>query len=120
DGTRFDELLRKARKVTDAYARIGDHAVALFDRYYNAATGEVDAALDEAVARVRAATDWKALQGDVPPAVWAVVNQLTDGDPLGWAMGMVSPGGLDSLEALKNRAADVADLIHGRVQRAIR
>ena len=115
----FDELLGKAHRVADAYARAGDHAIALFDRYYDPATKNVQTALKDALKQITKATQWKRFEGDIDPTLWAVVNQLTGGDPLGFALKIAKPGGVTSLAELQNRASDILDQIQSDAHKEI-
>ena len=78
--------------------------VAAVDRYFDHVTkpglgGEVAPALEH----LAHLPSWDALQGDVSPVVWKLVNELTDGDPLGW---MLEKG----VGALQTRASAVLAL----------
>jgi hypothetical protein len=97
----------------------GDHAIALFDRYYDPATKSVKKGLEDALTEIRNATQWKRFEGDIEPTLWAVVNQLTDGDPLGWALRIAKPGGVTSLNELQNRASQILDQIQSNAHKEI-
>ena len=121
--TRFDELLTKATAVAQSYRDVGDHAVALFDRYFDPVTGAVDTKLEAMLDLVARETDWNRFKGDIDPTLWAVVNQLTGGDPLAFALKIAGPGGVKSLEEIQARARGALSLIressHAEIRQVI-
>jgi hypothetical protein len=122
DKTKLDEALALVKKAVDAYNEVGDRAVALFDKYFDAATGELDAKLVEALDFVKNITSLDQLKGEVDSTVWDVVQHLTDGDPLEWLLGKIEVGGVsvNSLEELKRRADKIIDLVQDEGHRKIR
>lgn len=120
--TQLDEALALVRRAVDEYDRVGDRAVALFDKYFDAASGALDEKLGEALDFIKGLASLDQLKGQVDPVVWDVVNRLTDGDPLSWLLGKIEVGGetLDSLDELKGRADKVIELIRGEAHGEIR
>ena len=101
---------QKLAKVVASYRKLDERAIALFDRFFDPAAnriGELADKLDE----LNALTSWDRLKGDIDPALWNIVQQLTDGDPLGWALGLVPGTTIQSLPALKERIASSLSLI---------
>lgn len=122
DKTQLDEALELVQRVIDEYNGVGDRAVALFDKYFDAASGALDQRLSDALDFIKGVTSLDQLKGHVDPAVWDVVNHLTDGDPLSWLLGKVEVGGetLNSLDEIKKRADDVIALIRDESHKEIR
>lgn len=122
DKTRLDEVLALVRRVVDEYNGVGDRAVTLFDKYFDAATGDLDERLTDALDFIKGITSLDQLKGQVDPVVWDVVNHLTDGDPLSWLLGKVEVGGetLNSLDELKERADKVIELARDAAHEEIR
>lgn len=129
DRTQLDEALGKINRVVDAYNDLGNHAVTLFDRYFDTARNEVDNRLESALQIIKDAADWSNLKdelnGGVNGILWDVVNQLTEGDLLGWMLGNIEIGGrsINSLDEIKHRADKGLSLIrdepHAAIRRAI-
>lgn len=122
DQTKLDEVINLIGEVIDQYNEVGDNAVTLFDKYFNIATGAVDAKLSEALQFIKNVTSLDQLKGQVDSTVWDVVNQLTDGDPLGWLLGKIEIDGhtVNSLDEIKARADKVLDLIQNEAHKEIR
>lgn len=122
DRTQFDEALALVKRAVDDYDGVGDRAVALFDKYFDAATGTLDAKLTDALDFVKGVASLDQLKGRVDPVVWDVLSQLTDGDPLSWLLGEIEVGGvtLNSLDELKGRADKVIELARGQARDEIR
>ncbi|HEX8456546.1 MAG TPA: hypothetical protein VF656_04420 [Pyrinomonadaceae bacterium] len=122
DKTKLDEALGLFQKLIDEYNRVGERAVALFDKYFDAATGTIDGKLGDALEVIKRLTSLDQLKGHVDPVVWDVVNHLTDGDPLSWLLGKIEVGGetLNSLDELKERADKVSQLIRDEAHEEIR
>jgi hypothetical protein len=129
DRTALDEMLARVNRVVAAYNDLGDHAVALFDRYFDVARGAVDDRLETSLRAVQDAADWDAIKARLNSPggeiLWDIVNQLTEGDPLGWMLGRINLGGqsVNSLDELKQRADKALDLIqnqaHGEIRRLV-
>src|SRR5262249_48695713 len=90
-GKAFDEIESKAdlaslladlEAVADVYESADERAVALFDRYFDAASGAVSDTLTKALDAIGKVTSWDSLKSQVDPVVWDVLTQLTGGDPL--------------------------------------
>jgi hypothetical protein len=106
-------------KVVDSYRQLDQRAIALFDRFFDPVldrVGELTAKLDE----LQALTSWDRLQGEIDPVLWNVVRQLTDGDPLGWALGHIPGTNIPSLPELKKRITDVRSLVQDTAHQEIR
>jgi hypothetical protein len=122
DNAKLDEALGLIRRAADEYDEIGDRAVALFDKYFDAAAGALDRRLSDALDFIEGLTSLDQLKGHVDPVVWDVVNHLTDGDPLSWLLGKVEVGGqtLNSLDELKGRAGKAVALVREDANKEIR
>jgi hypothetical protein len=127
--TELDEFLGEVNRVTQAYHNLGNHAVTLFDRYFDPLRKEIDGELLKALKKIKDATTWDELKVQINisfnDVLWDVTNQLTEGDLLRWILGEVEINGsvVDTLELLKKRADQVLDLIqntaHGEIRRLI-
>jgi hypothetical protein len=122
DHTVLDEVINKIGKVIDQYNNVGDNAVTLFDKYFDAVTGILDQKLSQALKSIKAATSWDQLKGQIDPVLWNVVQQLTDGDPFSWFLGKIEINGqsVNSLDEIKARADKVLDLIQNDAHEEIR
>ena len=106
-------------KVVKSYRELDARAIALFDRYLDPALNRVDklaGKLDE----LKALTSWDNLKGEIDPTLWNVVRQLTDGDPLGWALGVLPGTTIPSLPELKKRVDSTLSLIRDTAHSEIR
>ena len=110
-------------KVVESYRNLDGHAIALFDRFFDPALdriGELTSKLDE----LKSMTSWDQLKGEINPMLWNVIRQLTGGDPLGWALGVIPGTSIPSLPELKKRIADTTALIqdaaHDQIRKFIR
>lgn len=121
DKTQLDEVINKIGRVVDEYNNLGDHAVALFDRYFNVVTNAVDSKLDQALRTIRNATSWGNLKIQADDVLLDVIQHLTDGDPLGWMLGRISLNGqeINSLDEIKNRADKALDLVNNLAHKEI-
>lgn len=126
DRTQFDEFLARVHRVTHDYHTLGNHAVTLFDRFYDPIRKTVDERLKAALDRIQNATTWNTLTmqvnveaGDI---LWSVIQQLTDGDPFGWITGEteLEAGETNSLELLRTRANQVLALVENQAHDEIR
>ena len=115
----FTAFLNLVNQVVTSYQNVGDRAVSLFDRYFNQ-----QEELIEFLNKIQAleADGLDTLRKDLNPALWNMLSQLTDGDPLGFLLQQVTIGGkkIDSRAELQNRAATVSDLITLPVHAEIR
>jgi hypothetical protein len=134
DKTKLDEALALVRRAARQYTEAGDRAVTLFDKYFDAAAGVVDAKLTEALDFIRDAPSWDDIKAKIndklgdprlSDTLWAVVGQLTDGDALNWMLGKVKikDALVDSLQELKARAdkaiALARDAAHAEIRRLV-
>jgi hypothetical protein len=106
-------------RVVDSYRTLDTRAIALFDRYFDPVAGRVDelaGRLDE----LSAMLSWDRLKGEIDPVLWNIVRQLTDGDPLGWALGLIPGTDLPSLPELKTRINSSLSLIRDTAHDDIR
>lgn len=109
----------RIKSVADSYRNLDQSAIALFDRYFDPVldrTAELSAGLDE----LRKLTSWNQLQGEVNPTLWNIVRQLTGGDPLTWALGLIPGKPVPSLPELQKRIADTTSLIRDSAHTEIR
>ncbi|MGH9236723.1 MAG: hypothetical protein ACRD3G_01680 [Vicinamibacterales bacterium] len=117
--TEVKEFQDKLAEVVKSYRTLDQRAVALFDRYFDPVTKSADlltAKLDE----LNALTSWDRLKGEIDPALWNIVRQLTDGDPLGWALGLIPGTDIPSLPELKNRVESTLSLVRDAAHTEIR
>ncbi|MFN8007600.1 MAG: hypothetical protein U0V70_11355 [Terriglobia bacterium] len=94
----------------------------LFDRYFDPATGEVDRRLEEALQAIQNATSWEGLRPKTDEILWDIIQQLTDGDILGWMAGSIELDGqeVESLTEIKRRATKTIDLLNNPSYQGIR
>jgi hypothetical protein len=108
--TGLQTFLARVNRVVTSYDTLGDRAITLFDRHFD----RLDQ-LAPFMERLRGLTSagLAALRKELTPRLWAMLSQLTDGDPLGFLLGQVTIGGrkVDALEVLRARAGAVLDLI---------
>ena len=113
----------KLAKVVTSYRQLDERAIALFDRYFDPALNRVDKLADK-LDELNALVSWDRLKGEIDPTLWNIVRQLTDGDPLGWALGMLPGTTIPSLPELKKRVESTLSLIrdeaHGEIRDFIR
>jgi hypothetical protein len=94
----------------------------LFDRYFD----KLDF-LTAQLNKLVALTSWDNLRGQVDGDLWQVLQQLTDGDPLGWILGQIEKRDHDgnlkpvpSLVELQGRVQQTLDLIQNKAHDEIR
>ncbi len=127
-GKRFDKLkssgeftrfLERVHEVVTSYETLEERTITLFDRYFNE-LGVLTEFLDRIVSLQDGALE--DLRGHLTPRLWAMLSQLTDGDPLGFLLGRVVLRGseIDSLPELKVRASAVLSLIRDDAHKEIR
>src|SRR5262249_4363361 len=120
--TSIDEInafQKKLAKVVDSYRTLDQRAIALFDRFYDPIAKNADtltAKLDE----LSALTSWDRFKGDIHPTLGSIVSQLTDGDPLGWALGHIPGTNIPSLPELKKRITSTVSLVRDDAHAEIR
>jgi hypothetical protein len=112
-------LQAKIKRVVDSYRNLDKSAIALFDRYFDPALNRVEE-LASKLNELQAMTSWDQLKGEIDPTLWNVVRQLTDGDPLGWALGLIPGTQAPSLKELQKRVEDTLDLIKSGAHEEIR
>ncbi len=100
-------LLARLEKVVTSYRNLDSSAVALFDKYF----GKLDTLAPVLQTLVSGAFSWESVKGEVDPVLWNAVETLTDGDPVGWLLGVIPGTGLPSLDELKKRAGGALSLI---------
>jgi hypothetical protein len=126
DKTQFDEFLSEVHRVTQTYHDLGNHAVTLFDKYFDPVRKQIDERLTAALRKIKEATTWEELKVQInlnlDDVLWDVVNQLTGGDLLGWMLGEIEINGspADALELLKQRVEKALDLIENNAHEQIR
>ena len=109
----------KLAKVVTSYRQLDERAIALFDRYFDPALNRVDKLADK-LDELNALVSWDKLKGEIDPTLWNIVRQLTDGDPLGWALGMLPGTTIPSLPELKKRVESALSLIRDGAHAEIR
>ena len=111
----FDELkatplatvLDRVAKVVDAYNNLDATVVDVFERYYAKITDpELGPQITKALETIQGLKSWDDLKGSVSGLDWELVDQLTDGDPLGFVVNK-------SVALLQRRALDLLQLVHG-------
>lgn len=109
----------KLATVVASYRNLDPRAISLFDRYFDPMLdrlNELTAKLDE----LNALVSFDQLKGEIDPVLWNVLRQLTDGDPLGWALGHIPVTGEPSLPELKKRIKDALSLVRDPGHKEIR
>jgi len=109
----------KLAKVVTSYRQLDQRAIALFDRYFDPALNRV-AKLADKLNELRAMDSWDGLKGEIDPTLWNILRQLTDGDPLGWALGVLPGTTIPSLPELKKRVDSSLALIREDAHAEIR
>jgi len=83
--TSFSDFRARVQKVLEAHRSVDATAFSVFERYVDDLTSpQPGSAVARDLERLAHLTSWADLKGDVPPQLWQLVTQLTDGDPLGW------------------------------------
>jgi len=120
--TEFASFLQTVQTVVNSYENLDNSAVTLFDKYFNK-LGVLTAKLNQ----LAALTSWSQLKGEINNELWDVVQQLTDGDPLGWILGKVEirgPNGqpvtVPSLQQLEAKVQQALALIQNDAHSEIR
>lgn len=119
DSPELTGLLKRLQNVVNSYQNLDNSAIALFDRYYNVATGKADDLLSalQNISALKSLADFgKNVQGDIPPVLWNVFQQLTNGDPLTAILenpfAAVQKKVSDALSLIQNDAhSDIRDFI---------
>lgn len=115
----FTKFLGRVNDVITSYETLEERTITLFDRYFDE-LGILAEFLDRIVSLPDGALE--DLRGHLTPRLWAMLSQLTDGDPLGFLLGRVVLKGseVDSLPELKSRARAVLALIKDDAHKEIR
>ena len=127
-GKRFDKLatandfkkfMDVVHDVVASYEQVEDRAVTLFDRYFDK-LDQLTSFLDQL--QGLSDTGLEHLRKELTAETWAMLSQLTDGDPLGFLLSQVTIKGrrVDSLAELKKRAGAVLALIQDQAHQTIR
>jgi hypothetical protein len=110
--TEFASFMQTVQTVVNSYENLDNSAITLFDKYFD----KLDV-LTSKLNQLAALTSWSQLKGEINNDLWDVVQQLTDGDPLGWILGQVQipgPNGpvtVPSLQQLAGRVQQTLALI---------
>jgi len=114
DRAGFGRILARVQQVVDQYRGLENTVVTAFDRYFTQLTSPaLGGRIAKAIETVAHLPSWDSLTGDVDPLVWRVVNELTDGDPLGWML-------KKEVAALQARAATLLSLVSSRAHAELR
>jgi hypothetical protein len=120
--TEFGTFLQTVQKVTDSYENLGNWAITLFDKYFDKLN-----ILTSKLNQLAVLTSWDQLKGEINNDLWDVIQQITDGDPLGWILGQVQLPGSDgqpvtvqSLPQLAARVQQTLELIQSDAHAEIR
>ena len=109
-------LLKRLQSVVNSYQNLDSTAITLFDRYMNAATGKADDLLAAVknISALKSLRDFgKNVQGNIPPMLWNVFQQLTGGDPLTAILD-------NSIAAVQKKVNDTMSLLEDQGNAAIR
>lgn len=109
----------KLANVVNSYRHLDDSAIALFDRYFDPVLSRVDE-LTSKLTDLNSLVSFDQLKGEIDPVLWNVLRQLTDGDPLGWALGFIPGTTIPSLPKLKERIQSALSLIKDDAHKEIR
>ena len=103
-GANLPALLAKVKQVVTEYDQFDATVLSLVDRVFDRISGpDLGNDVAQGLQKLASLPSWDALKGDVDPTLWNLVNQLTDGDPLGWMAGK-------AVGELQKRAAAVLSL----------
>ena len=112
----------KLRNVVESYRSLDNSAILLFDRFFDPVLNRIGL-LTQHLEDLSQMTSWNQLKGEIDPALWNIIRQLTDGDPLGWVVGRVgtdSPGPDSSFSLFQKRIHDALSLIRDQAHIEIR
>lgn len=120
--TEFATCLQRVQTVVNSYENLDNSAITLFDKYFD----KLDV-LTSKLNQLAALTSWSQLKGEINNDLWDVVQQLTDGDPLGWILGQIQipgPNGkpvtVPSLQQLATKVQQTLSLIQNDAHAEIR
>jgi len=108
----LNNLLTRLQNVVKSYQNLDSSAIALFDRYFDVATGKADQ-LIAALGKISGLNSLKDFEGEIDPVVWNVFQQLTNGDPLTAILE-------DPIAAIKKKVDDTLSLVQDKAHSDIR
>lgn len=123
DAAAFQEFIRTARAIGEAYDQLDDHVINLFHRYFDPVQERIDPAVLAHLRRLEQLASWSELRGEVVDEVlWDVLNELTDGDPLIWVAEQMNPEGnlVDTLTEFRQRVRRVIEFLESDRDQQIR
>ena len=115
----FKAFQDRIARVVNSHRNLDKSAIALFDRYFDPVLNRVDD-LTSKLNALATLTSWEQLVGEVDPMLWNVLRQLTNGDPLGWALGVIPGTNNPSLPALQKLVQDALAMIKDTAHQDIR
>jgi hypothetical protein len=84
-GRNLPELLKKVKQVVTEYDQFDASVLSVVDHAFDKISGPgLGTEIGDALQHLAGLSSWDELKGSVNPTLWSLVNQLTDGDPLGW------------------------------------
>lgn len=112
DATDLEKFLARVRKIVESQEKLGDSAVALFDRYFNR--------LDSLRALLRKILEVpvEILGKDLDPELWGILSQLTGGDPLRFLQGEL----IAEVKQQVEKALDLIDdpsQVHAEIRKVV-
>lgn len=130
DNAEFTDFITRVGEIAHSYVNLENHAVTLFDRYFNVVSGTVDQELTRVLNFIKDAVSLDALEeklNETSDEIWFdVLNQLTEGGLLEWLSGAVKIDEVlihDPLSELKARVDKVFSIIqdaaHSEIRRII-
>jgi hypothetical protein len=108
DAADLEKFLARVRKIVESQEKLGDSAVALFDRYFNR--------LDFLRTSLRRILEMPGK--DLDPELWEILSQLTGGDPLRFLQGELISGVKQQVE----KALDLIDdpsQVHAEIRKVV-
>src|SRR5262249_53774253 len=109
----------KLANVVKSYRNLDENAIALFDRYFDPVLNRVDE-LTSKLDELNSLVSFDQLKGEIDPVLWNVLRQLTNGDPLGWALGFIPGTTIPSLPKIKEGIQNALSLIKDDAHKEIR
>ncbi|MGH9642611.1 MAG: hypothetical protein ACRD3Q_09300 [Terriglobales bacterium] len=118
----FNDALALLKKIDDSYNTVEERAITLFDQYFD----KVDV-LKTVLTKMATMNSWEDLIPGIDNEAYQILSQLTGGDIVSWALGLISipgPNGapitVSSLGELKKRIAQVSDFLQSSAHEEIR
>ncbi|MDE3154380.1 MAG: hypothetical protein KGN76_04720 [Acidobacteriota bacterium] len=103
-GATLPAFLAKVKQVVAEYDQVDTTVLTAVDHFFDKISGPgLGNDVAQGLESLAHLPSWDALRGDVDPTLWGLVNELTDGDPLGWIAEK-------AVGALQKRAQAVLDL----------